>query len=81
VALGLNWKRASAAACVTSIAISLVLNFALELLNRHEIYSLPYGMNVGCFSLLVSITVFVAISFLSDEESKIPPDVRAAMEV
>jgi SSS family transporter len=82
VALGLNWKRATATASVTSIALSLVLNFSLELLSRHGIYTLPYGMNVGCFSLLVSLTVFVAISFLSDSgESKIPPDVRAAMEV
>jgi SSS family transporter len=83
VALGLNWKRATAAACVASIAISLVLNFALELSNRHNLYALPYGMNVGCFSLLISLIAFVAISFLSGgrRESEIAPDVRAVMEI
>jgi SSS family transporter len=83
VALGLNWKRATAAACVTSIAISLVLNFALELLHRHGLYALPYGLNVGCFSLLVSLIAFVAISMLSRDTAgtRIAPDVRAAMEV
>jgi Na+/proline symporter len=83
VALGLNWKRATAAACVASIALSLVLNFALELLNRHNVYTLPYGMNVGCFSLLVSLAAFVAISFLSRDSggTRIAPDVRAAMEI
>jgi sodium/proline symporter len=83
VALGLNWKRATAAACVTSIALSLVLNFSLELLHRHNIYALPYGFNVGCFSLLVSLIAFVAISLLSRDTAgdRIAPDVRAAMEV
>jgi Na+/proline symporter len=83
VALGLNWKRASGAACVASIAVSLVLNFALELLNRHNLYTLPYGMNVGCFSLLVSLIAFVMISLLSRDSTgtQIAPDVRAAMEV
>jgi sodium/proline symporter len=83
VALGLNWKRATAAACVASISVSLVLNFALELANRHNLYTLPYGMNVGCFSLLVSLIAFVTISLLSRDSTgtQIAPDVRAAMEV
>lgn len=82
VALGINWKRATAAACVASIAISLALNFTLELASRHNLYTLPHGMNVGCFSLLVSLAAFVMISLLSEtQESRIPPDVRAAMEV
>jgi sodium/proline symporter len=83
IGLGLNWKRATAAACVSSIGISLVLNFALELLSRHHVYTLPYGLNVGCFSLLVSLIVFVGISLLSrgSQESQIPADVRAAMEL
>jgi SSS family transporter len=83
VAIGLNWKRATGAACVASIALSLVLNFALELLARHGIYTLPYGMNVGCFSLLLSLIVFTGVSLASGEsgEAKLAPDVRAAMDV
>ncbi len=83
VAIGLNWKRATAAACVISIGLSVVMNFALELLSRHDIYTLPYGMNVGCFSMLASLSIFIAISLLSARsgEERLAPDVRAAMEV
>jgi sodium/proline symporter len=83
VCIGLNWKRATGAACVASIAVSLVLNFALELAARHKVYSLPYGLNVGCFALLVSLVVFIAVSWLTgrDEEGRLPPDVKAVMEI
>ncbi len=83
VALGMNWKRATGKACVSSILISLALNFALELLSRHGIFHLPYGMNVGCFSLLVSLAVFIGVSWITGqkEERRLPPDIRAAMEV
>jgi SSS family transporter len=83
VAIGLNWKRATGTACVVSIGLSIVLNFTLELAERHNIYSLPHGMNVGCFSMLVSLVVFVAVSWLPaiPANERISPDVRAAMEV
>ena len=83
VAIGLNWKRASAQGCVVSIAVSIILNFALELSARHGIYILPRGMAVGAFSLLVSLAVFVFVSWYTNprEEERLAPDVRAAMEV
>ena len=83
VAIGLNWKRASAQGCVVSIAVSIILNFALELSARHGIYILPRGMAVGAFSLLVSLAVFVFVSWYTNpqEEDRLAPDVRAAMEV
>jgi SSS family transporter len=83
VAIGMNWKRATAAACVASITVSIVLNFALELAARYGWYTLPYGMNVGCLSMLVSLCVFVGVSWLSSTpaEERIPPQVRAAMEL
>ena len=83
VAIGMNWKRATGAATVASIAISLLLNFALELSARHGLYELPYGMNVGCFSLLVSLIVFIVVSFLTSRpgEDNLPADVRAVMDI
>ena len=83
VAIGMNWKRATGAACVASIASSLVLNFTLELAARHKLYSLPHGMNVGAFSLLVSLVVFIGVSWATgrDEERRLPSDVRAVMEI
>jgi len=83
IAIGLNWKRANGAACVSSIAISIVLNFALELSARHGLYQLPYGMNVGAFSLLASLVVFIGVSWFYTPANPrvLPPDVEAAMDV
>ena len=80
VAIGLNWKRATATACVLSIATSLVLNFALELSARYGAYELPHGMAVGAFSLIASMVVFVGASFLTGP-SRVDADVEAVMEV
>ena len=40
-------------------------------------------MNVGCFSLLVSLIVFIVVSFLTSraDDDKLPADVRAVMEI
>ena len=83
VAIGLNWKRATAAACTVSIAAGLVVNFVFELLARHGIYALPGGFNVGCFALLTSLALFVGVSlvFGKPEGETTPPEVTAAMEV
>jgi len=81
-AIGFNWKRATAAACVSSASLSVVLNFSLELLARHGIYKLPHGIVVGALSLLVSLVVFIVVSFWTGDKegSQIPPHVKAVME-
>ena len=83
VAIGLNWKRATGLACAWSIGVSIVLNFVLELSARHDFYSLPNDFSVGCFSMLVSLVVFIVVSLLSSKNAKdkIAPDIEAAMEV
>jgi sodium/proline symporter len=83
IAIGFNWKRATGAACTSSILVSLVLNFTLEVLNRHDVYTLPNGLFVGTFSLLVSIIVFIVVSFMGSRggKSSLPPDIAAVMEV
>jgi sodium/proline symporter len=82
VALGMNWKRATGAACVASILVSLVVNFTLELLSRHGIYTLPHGMNVGCFALLLSLLVFIGVSWITGRGAPpLPADVKAVLEI
>ena len=70
VAIGLNWKRATGSACVLSIGVSIILNFALELSARNDGYALPHGFSVGCFSMLVSLIVFIGVSLLSSENAE-----------
>lgn len=83
IAIGLNWKRATGAACVASIVTSVALNFALELSARHGLFQLPYGMNVGAFSLLASLVMFIGVSWWHTPAVRrdLPADVKAAMEV
>lgn len=80
LALGLNWKRATAAGCVASITVSLTLNFSLELGARFDFFHAPGGMATGCIALLASIVTFVVVSFLT-QPPLLPDDVAAVMDI
>ena len=76
VAIGFNWKRATPLACNVAIVTSLLLNFALRLMN----VQLPHGFHGGAFSLLVSLTLFFVIS-MATPPRPIAEDVEQAMEL
>lgn len=76
VAIGFNWKRATALACNLAILSAIGVNFGLRLLSIR----LPYEFDGGAFSLLVSITVFFFVSLCS-KPRKIDPDIEAAMDL
>ncbi len=76
VAIGFNWKRATAKAANTAIVASLVVNFAIELLD----VDIPFGIHGGTIALLVSITLFFGISLLSPPP-ELAPDIEAVMDV
>ena len=76
VAIGFNWKKATALACNVAIVSSLLMNFGLELFNMR----LPHGFHSGAFSLLVSLTLFSMISGLSPRQP-IPVDVERVMDL
>jgi Na+/proline symporter len=76
VAIGFNWKRATGLAACVAIASSLVLNFAIEVFD----ITIPGGLHGGTISLLVSMTLFLGISFASKPPS-LDPDVEAVMDI
>ena len=76
VAIGFNWKRATAAAANVAIASSLVVNFGIELFG----VVLPYGINGGFVALLLSMTLFFGIS-LASPPPRIDPDIEAVMDL
>jgi len=80
VAIGFNWKRATAMACNVAIASSLLLNFGLKLLDDLYDIQLPHGFHSGAFSLLVSLTLFFMISSLSPRPS-IDADIERVMDL
>ena len=80
VAIGFNWKRATATACNVAIVSSLVVNFGLDLLNRYYDFQLPHAFHGGAFSLLVSLTLFFAVSVLSPPPT-IPLDIEEVIDL
>lgn len=76
VTIGFNWKRASAYAAKVAVISSLLINFIIKLAN----IKLPYAIDVGAFSLFVSLTLFVGISLLSSPP-KLDKDIEAVMDM
>lgn len=76
VAIGFNWKRATATAVNVAIIVSLSLNFGIEILG----VTIPYGINGGALALLVSLTLFFGIS-LASPPPKIDEDIEAVMDL
>ncbi len=58
LAIGLNWKRATAPAANAAIVVSLILNLALEISGLLP----PMGLQTSAFVLLTSVAVFIAVS-------------------
>ena len=76
VAIGFNWKRATATAANVAILSSLAINFSIQVFGLRA----PFGIDGGAFSLLVSLTLFFGISLLS-KPPQLAPDVAAVMDM
>lgn len=79
IAIGLNWKRATPTAAVTSIIVSLMINavaFACQLGDLR----IPYDVSPGTIALLASMLTFLGISLVSSPP-KIAVDVDAVMDI
>lgn len=76
VAIGFNWKRATATAANAAIISSLVINFGLELFKVR----IPHGIDPGAIALLVSLLLFFGIS-LASKPPKLDRDIEAVMEM
>lgn len=62
VAIGFNWKRATPLAANVAIISSLIVNLGFKLIG----IGLPYNIDVGAFSLFLSLTLFLGISMMSE---------------
>jgi Na+/proline symporter len=76
VAIGFNWKRATAFAANASILFSLACNIGLEVAS----VEIPHGISGGAISLVLSLILFIAISLLTPARP-LDPDIEAAMDL
>ncbi len=76
VAIGLNWKRASALAANLAIVVSLLFNLTVKLSGIR----LPYNIDGGAVSLALSLTLFFGISLLGPKP-RLDPEIEAIMDI
>jgi len=76
VALGLNWKRATPLAANVAVISSLAVNFGVKVAQ----IQLPYNFDVGALSLVISLSLFLGLSFLS-KPPDLDPDIEAVMDM
>ena len=76
VTLGFNWKRANAFSANVAIVSSLIVHFSFKVMNWH----LPYRIDIGAFTLIFSLTIFVLLSFLTPQQ-KLDPAVERVMDM
>lgn len=76
VAVGFNWKRATATAVNVTIVFSLIMNFTLRLADVR----LPWGIDGGALTLFLSLAIFFSISLLS-RPPRLAPDIEEIMEL
>ncbi|HSN53686.1 MAG TPA: hypothetical protein VLT32_03400, partial [Candidatus Sulfomarinibacteraceae bacterium] len=89
LAVGLNWKRVTAAAAAASIATGMAVNLALEFLAKQTWFeALPRppfqaGVLPTAVSLAASFTVLFAVTWLTGRgrEPDLDEDVELVMEL
>jgi Na+/proline symporter len=87
LAIGLNWKRVTAAAASASIATGMTLNLGLEFLNRQTWFpALPRpplapGALPAVVALLGSFLVLFLVTWIGgDRRTELDPDVEAVLD-
>lgn len=76
LAIGFNWKRASALAANVAIISSLALNFIIEI----AAIEVPHGIHGGAISLILSSSLFFGISLIT-KPRKLPENVEAILDL
>ncbi len=82
LAIGLNWPGATRQGALASISTGLAITLGFETLAYFKVYSFPTGVSVSGLSLVLSILVFFAVSWLTraGAGAAIDADVRLVME-
>lgn len=76
LAIGLNWKGATAMGAITAIIAALLINFIVQLAG----IVLPYGISGGLVSFLTSLVLFIGISLIT-QRPKLDDDLAAVMDI
>jgi Na+/proline symporter len=83
LAIGLNWEGATKEGAIASISTGLVITLLFETLAFFKYYTFPTGVTVSGLSLVLSILVFFAVSWLTRARAagQLDGDVKLVMSV
>jgi SSS family transporter len=76
LAIGLNWKGATASGAITAVVAALIINFTVQLSG----FSLPYGISGELVAFLTSMVLFIGVSLISSKQ-QLAPDIEAVMDI
>lgn len=82
LAVGLNWRRVTARAASASVAVGLIANLGLELLQHVGVFPRPAfaaGVLPSAVALAASFAALFVVT-LAGRQAELPPDVEAVME-
>ena len=82
LAIGLNWEGATRSGAIASISTGLGITLIGETLGFFKLYALPTGVSISGLSLIISLLVFFAVSWLTRGSAgrQIDPDIKLVME-
>lgn len=80
LAIGLNWRGATRAGAIASIATGLVATLSLETLAYLKWFTFPSGVTATAVALVTSILVFFVVSFLGKGEA-LDEDIELVMDM
>lgn len=83
LAVGLNWKGATRAGALTSIAVGLIVTLSLETASYFKVFTFPAGVTASAVALVLSLLSFFAVSWITRRSAaaSIDPDVRMIMDM
>ncbi|MDG1025815.1 MAG: sodium/proline symporter [Gammaproteobacteria bacterium] len=76
LAIGLNWKGATALGAVSAIVSALLINFIVQLAG----IVLPYGILGGLIAFVVSLLLFVGVSLVT-KKPELDADMEAVLNI
>ena len=81
LAIGLNWAGATRAGAIASISTGLATTLGFESAAYFKVFTVPTGVTVSGFSLVLSLMVFFLVSALTHRQAaEIDPDIKLVMD-
>lgn len=76
IAIGLNWKGATAMGAIVAIIASLLINFIVQL----AAVPIPYGISGGLIAFVSSLVLFIGVSLITRGRA-LDKDIDAVMDI